>query len=71
MDKNLARELLPVVTDPDIMGVLSLYVFDRINKLHLQLESVEEYREVQRIQGQIKEIKRLLTLKEEVMANAK
>lgn len=45
---------------------IQLYVEERVSLLHKQLELAENFEAVLKIQGQIKEVKRLLTLKNEI-----
>lgn len=67
MDNKLARSLLLFVNDNHNQESVRKYAEDRIKTLHIQLESITEPTKIYRIQGQIAEIKRLLTLREEVI----
>lgn len=70
MDKILARKLLLFVNDHYNQESLAKYVENRLNTLYLQLESTTESTKIYRIQGQIAEVKKLLTLREEVIKEA-
>lgn len=67
---DTARKLLAMVNNKQNMDRLGAYVHDRIAYLHRELESKEDHKDILRIQGQIKEVKRLLTLREETVQKA-
>ena len=67
---DTARKLLSLVNSKQNMDRLSAYVADRISFLHRELESKNDPIDIYRLQGQIKEVKRLLTLREEVTQKA-
>jgi len=52
------------------MDRIETYVGDRLNYLHLQLEQCQKESEMYAVQGQIKEVRRLLTLREEAQQRA-
>ena len=66
MDKELARSLLLLVNEPASREALNMYQNHRLQLLRTQLESTQTFEETARIQGQIKELRRLETLREEV-----
>lgn len=70
MTHETARKLLAMVNNKQNMDRLSAYVHDRIQFLHKELEGKDDHKDVLRIQGQIKEVKRLLTLREETVQKA-
>lgn len=70
MTNETARKLLALVNNKQNMDRLSAYVQDRIEYLHRELESKDDHKDVLRLQGQIKEVKRLLTLREEAVQKA-
>lgn len=69
MEKETARSFIPMVNDLDFYEDLKKYAAYRITVLIKDLETCELTR-VDKIQGQIKELRLLLSLKEEVLAKA-
>ena len=65
-----ARKLLSLVNNRQNMDRLGAYVEDRLSFLHRELESQTEPHAVYRLQGQIKEVRRLLTLRDEALQKA-
>jgi len=70
MEVTTARKLLALVNGKQNMERLETYVDDRLNYLHLQLEQCQAESEMYAIQGQIREVRRLLTLKDEAQQKA-
>lgn len=70
MDELLAKRLVPLVNDLDFFSELQVYVDHRINTLHKELENSELVR-VDKIQGQLVELRKLSKLRDEVLAKAK
>jgi hypothetical protein len=62
---DTARKLLSLVNSKQNIDRLSAYVADRLVFLHRELENKDNPTDIYRLQGQIKEVKRLLTLREE------
>lgn len=69
MDKETARKFIPMVNDPEFHQDLLLYVGYRIELLRRELESAELTR-IQEIQGQLRELRLFMRLKEDVLAKA-
>jgi hypothetical protein len=69
LDKQLARGLLPLVNT--FNDDLAAYAEYRITKLHLELENCSDFNRSLQIQGQIRELRRLISLREEVIQDAK
>ena len=67
---DTSRKLLSLVNNRQNMERLEAYVVDRIKYLHHQLEQCPTESEMHSLQGQIKEVRRLLTLKEEAVQKA-
>ena len=67
---DTARKLLSLVNSKQNMDRLSAYVADRLSFLHRELESKDDPTDIYRLQGQIKEVIRLLTLREEATQKA-
>lgn len=70
MEVTTARKLLSLVNGKQNMDRLETYVGDRLNYLHLQLEQCKGEADMYAIQGQIREVRRLLTLREEAQQRA-
>ena len=70
MQVETARKLLALVNGKQNMDRLETYVGDRLNYLHHQLEQCSGEADMFVLQGQIKEIRRLLTLREEAVQKA-
>lgn len=70
MEIATARKLLSLVNGKQNMDRIETYVGDRLNYLHLQLEQCQKESEMYAVQGQIKEVRRLLTLREEAQQRA-
>ncbi len=69
MDKQLARQLLILVNTYN--DLLKLYAENRIKLIHEQMEnSVNKPEDFYRMQGKIIELRRLLTLREEIIKEA-
>jgi len=69
MDKQLARQLLILVNTYN--DLLKLYAENRIKLIHEQMEnSTNKPEDFYRMQGKIIELRRLLTLREEIIKEA-
>lgn len=66
MIKEQARQVLPLVNDPEMHPLLVKYAEYRLDILRQHLENEKNLQKVSEIQGSIAEIKRLFTLKNEV-----
>jgi hypothetical protein len=71
MKKEHYRELLPLVNDRDSMIKLSFYAEQRIDVLRAYLENQKEPTKIYELQGAIAELRRIATLRDEVLTNAK
>jgi len=68
MEKETARSLIPLINS-DFYDDLQIYAKHRIEHLRTKLE-VASLTDVDKLQGQIAEAKRLFTLREEVLKKA-
>ncbi len=69
MDKKLAKQLLILVNTHN--DLLKLYAENRIHLIHEQMEnSGNKPEDFYRMQGKIVELRRLLTLREEIIKEA-
>lgn len=71
MRKEVAKKLLKLVNVKSNTDLLELYMEARINILHKQMEQLPDMNDVRQAQGAIKELRRLQTLRDEVIAGAK
>lgn len=70
MDKNLVLSLLPVVNDPHTFKTIKEYAEYRVSYYKDALSSARDIEEVRSYQGAIKELKRLVSLQDEVRQKA-
>ena len=66
---DVARKLASFVNIKKNMDSLEIYMESRIEDMHKVLEQTEDIREVHMAQGAIRELKRLKTLRDEVLAS--
>ena len=71
MIQEVAKELLKVVNDKKTMDALEKYMNYRVEELHKLLEQQDKISDINKAQGAIKELRRIKTLREEVIAKAK
>lgn len=71
MQKELARELLPLVNDHEKFPLLDKYIEDRITTMRTYLETSKDHNKILEIQGAIQELRRFATLRDEVLERAK
>lgn len=70
MDKEIARALRPLVNDREIMALLEIYMQHRIDKRYKDMEDCHMH-DLKGHQDAIKELRRFLTLKKEVLERSK
>ena len=70
MIKELAKQMLPLVNTKKNTDILELYMNYRVDELHKLLEQHEDMYNINKAQGAIQEIRRLKTLRDEVIARA-
>lgn len=71
MNRDVARQMLPVVNDKDVMDRLKTYAAYRIEQHRDNLEKQADPEKVWRLQDRIAELRRFETLREEVLNGAK
>tara|TARA_Y100000114_G_scaffold48791_1_gene44429 strand:- start:154 stop:375 length:222 start_codon:yes stop_codon:yes gene_type:complete len=71
MIKEVAKKLLKLVNVKSNTDLLELYMNDRISIIHKQMEQAPDMQDINQMQGAIKELRRLQTLRDEVIAGAK
>lgn len=67
MDKKQAKSLSPIVNSKEVLDTLILYAELRIEENRKYLETASSFEQVKEYQGAIKEMKRFMTLREEVI----
>lgn len=71
MIKADAERLLWFVNDPDCRAGYEFYVDNRVSLLRERLETCKDHNTILEIQGAIQELKRFLTLRDEVLVHKK
>ena len=71
MDKQLYRTLLLLVNNKGTMDSVHAYAEARISTLRDQLETSKSQRRISEIQGSLAELRRIKTLRDEVIEGAK
>jgi len=66
MIPEIAKKLLPLVNTKKSADAVNLYAVNRIAFIQRQLEIATSWDEVKELQGQAKEARRLISLKDEV-----
>ena len=70
MIKEIAKKLVPLVDSKKSSDLLEVYMNHRVEELHKLLEQHEDIHNIAKAQGAIQEIRRLKTLRDEVLAKA-
>jgi len=70
MDKATCRGILPLVNDRDQMDRLEIYVAARIEAHRDLLETQRDEKRIIAIQGAVAELRRIKTLRDEVIKGA-
>jgi hypothetical protein len=68
--REIAKKLVPLVDSKKNSDLLELYMNHRIEELHKSLEQHEDMYNITKAQGAIQEVRRLKTLRDEVLARA-
>jgi phage tail tape-measure protein len=71
MTKEEYRDLLPLVNDHSQYGRMKSYAEYRINVLRGILENQKDPTKIYELQGAIAELRRVATLRDEVLTNSK
>lgn len=64
MEKSLARQLLPLVNDPEAMRLLNIYIDWKIEQTRNELEHAIEVARISELQGRVRELRRMKELRE-------
>lgn len=71
MDRNVVVRLAPIVSDPSVSEALAGYFQEYITMYQNQLTNETDIIRVRQLQGKIQELKRLLNIRDEMIAKAK
>jgi hypothetical protein len=70
MTPEVAKKLLPLINVKRNLDALEMYMESRITDMHRNMEQGEDMKAIYQAQGAIKELRRLRTLRDEVIAKA-
>lgn len=70
MTPEIAKKLLPLVNVKRNLDALEMYMESRITDMHRNMEQGEDMKAIYQAQGAIKELRRLRTLRDEVISKA-
>mgnify|MGYP001573253828 CR=1 FL=1 len=70
MDKKQAKSLSPLINNKEAMDALVAYADIRMNTCRAYLETAPNWEVVKELQGSIKELRRFMTLRDEVLKKA-
>lgn len=70
INQNEFRQFLPLVND-ELFATLQIYANWRITQLRYHLDAESDLNMIYRLQGQIQELKRFKTLRDEVLEGSK
>ena len=70
MTPEIAKKLLPLVNVKRNLDALEMYMESRITDMHRNMEQGEDMKAIYQAQGALKELRRLRTLRDEVISKA-
>ena len=70
MTPEIAKKLLPLVNVKRNLDALEMYMESRITDMHRNMEQGDDMKAMYQAQGAIKELRRLRTLRDEVISKA-
>ncbi len=70
MTPEVAKKLLPLVNVKRNLDALEMYMESRITDMHRNMEQGDDMKAVYQAQGAIQELRRLRTLRDEVISKA-
>jgi hypothetical protein len=70
MTPDIAKKLLPLVNVKSNLDALEIYMESRITDMHRNMEQGDDMKAMYQAQGAIKELRRLRTLRDEVISKA-
>jgi len=70
MTPEIAKKLLPLVNVKQNLDALEMYMESRITAMHRNMEQGDDMKAMYQAQGAIQELRRLRTLRDEVISRA-
>jgi len=70
MTPEIAKKLLPLVNVKRNLDALEMYMESRITDMHRNMEQGDDMKAMYQAQGAIQELRRLRTLRDEVISKA-
>jgi len=70
MTPEIAKKLLPLVNSKNNLDALEIYMESRITDMHRNMEQGDDMKAMYQAQGAIQELRRLRTLRDEVISKA-
>ena len=70
MTPEIAKKLLPLVNVKRNLDALEMYMESRITDMHRNMEQGDDMKAMYQAQGAIQELRRLRTLRDEVISRA-
>ena len=70
MTPEVAKKLLPLVNVKHNLDALEMYMESRITDMHRNMEQGDDIKAMYQAQGAIQELRRLRTLRDEVISKA-
>ena len=70
MTPEIAKKLLPLVNFKRNLDALEMYMESRITDMHRNMEQGDDMKAMYQAQGAIQELRRLRTLRDEVISKA-
>ena len=70
MTPEIAKKLLPLVNVKRNLDALEIYMESRITDMHRNMEQGDDMKAMYQAQGAIQELRRLRTLRDEVISKA-
>ena len=71
MDTKLAKQVLPLVNTTRFTELLELYLNEKINEHHRVLEQSDDAATLNRAQGAVTALKKLMHMRDEVQGSAR
>jgi hypothetical protein len=70
MDKKQAKSLSPLINNKEALDALVAYAEIRMDSCRTYLETAQTWEAVKELQGAVKELRRFMTLRDEVLKKA-
>jgi hypothetical protein len=70
MNPKVARDVLPIVSNPNFNELMGIYLDEKISEQHRTLEQATDIQTIYKAQGATAILKRLKTMKLEIQSSA-